>query len=60
MASPAGFPHSLLGEPWRARLAYFQHYTVAHPRLIEAKEKLVAAIQNSERIRWCLFSDRLA
>jgi hypothetical protein len=48
MASPAGFPRSLLGEPWRARLAYFQHYTVAHPRLIEAKEKLVAAIQNSE------------
>ncbi len=48
MASPPGFPRSLLGEPWHARLAYFQRYTVAHPRLIEAKEKLVAAIQNSE------------
>jgi hypothetical protein len=35
-------------EPWSARLAHFQRYTVAHPRLIEAKEKLVAAIQNSE------------
>ena len=48
MASPPGFPRSLLGEPWRARLAHFQRYTVAHPQLIEAKEKLMAAIQNSE------------
>src|SRR6266542_2225566 len=48
MASPAGFPRSLLGEPWRAKLAHFQRYTVAHPQLIEAKEKLVAAIQNPE------------
>lgn len=48
MGSPPGFPRSLLSEPWRARLAYFQRYTVAHPRLIEAKERLVAAIQNSE------------
>ena len=48
MALPPGFPRSLLMEPWSARLAHFQRYTVAHPRLIEAKEKLVAAIQNSE------------
>ena len=48
MASPPGFPRSLLTEPWSTRLAHFQRYTVAHPRLIEAKEKLVAAIQNSE------------
>jgi energy-coupling factor transporter ATP-binding protein EcfA2 len=48
MASPAGFPRSLLGEPWNARLAYFQRYTVAHPRLVEVKERLVAAIQNAE------------
>ena len=48
MALPPGFPRSLLTEPWSARLAHFQRYTVAHPRLIEAKEKLVAAIQNSE------------
>ena len=41
MAPPAGFPRSLLGAPWTARLAHFQRYTVAHPRLIEAKEKLV-------------------
>src|SRR5258707_1495449 len=48
MASPPGFPRSLLTEPWSARLTHFQRYTVAHPRLIEAKERLVAAIQNSE------------
>src|SRR5215831_2424817 len=48
MPLPPGFPRSLLTEPWSARLAHFQRYTVAHPRLIEAKEKLVAAIQNSE------------
>lgn len=48
MASPSGFPRNLLSEPWSARLAYFQRYTVAHPRLTEAKEKLVAAIQDSE------------
>ena len=48
MALAPGFPRTLLMEPWSARLAHFQRYTVAHPRLIEAKEKLVAAIQNSE------------
>jgi hypothetical protein len=48
MPSPPGFPRSLLTEPWSVRLAHFQRYTVAHPRLIEAKERLVAAIQNSE------------
>lgn len=48
MASPAGFTRQLLAEPWRARLAYFQRYTVAHPKLIDAKERLVAALQNSE------------
>ena len=48
MPSPPGFPRSLLTEPSSVRLAHFQRYTVAHPRLIEAKERLVAAIQNSE------------
>ena len=49
MASPPpGFPRSLLGEPWSARLTYFQRYTVAHPKVLEAKERLVVTIQNSE------------
>jgi hypothetical protein len=47
MASPPGFPRSLLTEPWSARLAHFQRYTVAHPRLIEAKEKLVPEPPNT-------------
>ena len=48
VSPPPGFPRSLLGEPWNARLAYFQPYTVAHPLLVDAKERLIAAIQNSE------------
>jgi energy-coupling factor transporter ATP-binding protein EcfA2 len=48
MASPLGFPPSLLTEPWSVRLAHFQRFTVAHPRLLDAKERLVAAVQNSE------------
>ena len=48
MASPPGFPRSLLKEPWTERLAHFQRYTVAHPQLVEAKEKLLAAIQDAE------------
>jgi len=45
---PPGFPRSLLTEPWSTRLAYFQRYTVAHPELMDAKERLLAAIQNAE------------
>ena len=48
MSSPPGFPRSLLGEPWSARLGYFQRYTVAHPQLMDAKERLIAAVQNAE------------
>ena len=45
MASPPGFPRNLLDESWSARLAHFQSYTVAHPRLIEAKEKEIAKLK---------------
>lgn len=48
ISTPPGFPRSLLGEPWSARLAYFQRYTVAHPQLMEAKERLIVTIQNAE------------
>jgi hypothetical protein len=48
MASPPGFVRQQLAEPWRARLTCFQRYTVAHPKLIDAKERLVAALHNSE------------
>lgn len=42
------FPRSLLDQPRSARLAHFRSYTVAHPLLVEAKEKLTSAIWDSE------------
>ena len=48
MALLPGFPRSLLEGPKRARVAHFRSYTVAHPLLVEAKEKLTAAIWDSE------------
>ncbi len=44
-----GLPRELLTEVWTARLAYFQSYTIAHPRLVEAKQKLMSAIPESNR-----------
>ena len=43
-----GFPRSLLDQPRDVRLAHFRSYTVAHPLLVEAKEKLTFAIWDSE------------
>lgn len=48
MTVAAGFPPELLERPSEERLAYFRAYTVAHPLLAEAKEKLMAAISESE------------
>lgn len=48
MALSPAFPRSLLDGPRSARLAYFRSYTVAHPLLVEAKDKLTAAIWDSE------------
>jgi energy-coupling factor transporter ATP-binding protein EcfA2 len=48
MAPITGFPNGLLERPWRERLSYFQAHTLAHPLLVEAKEKLMAAISESE------------
>ena len=48
MTVTAGFPRELLTRPSAERLAYFRAYTVAHPLLAEAKEKLMAAISESE------------
>jgi len=44
-----GFPRDLLSRAWTERLAYFQAYTVAHPLLVEAKQKLLNAIQEPVR-----------
>jgi energy-coupling factor transporter ATP-binding protein EcfA2 len=35
-------------KPWSARLEHFRAYTVAHPRLIEARDQLMDAIRDSE------------
>lgn len=48
MAVSPGFPRSLLDAPPSMRLAHFRSFTVAHPLLVEAKEKLTAAIWDSE------------
>lgn len=48
MALSPGFSSSLLEGPRSARLAHFRSYTVAHPLLLEAKERLTSAICDSE------------
>ena len=35
-------------ETWGGRLAEFQTFTVAHPRLVAAKDELITAIRESE------------
>ena len=48
MANPyARFSGSPLSQSWPARLRDFQGFTLAHPQLAEAKDKLMAAIQGS-------------
>jgi len=48
MTAIAGFPRELLARPPEERLAYFRAYTIAHPLLAEAKDKLMASISESE------------
>jgi energy-coupling factor transporter ATP-binding protein EcfA2 len=45
MTPPPHFPAPLLNAPWPARLKHFQDFTVAHPRLVDAKDRLLAAIR---------------
>ena len=44
MSTPGSFPRSLLNRPDVERRAYFQSYTIAHPRLKELDEALMRAI----------------
>jgi hypothetical protein len=48
MTAETGFPRELLAKPREERLAYFRAYTVAHPMLAEAKDKLMASVSESE------------
>jgi energy-coupling factor transporter ATP-binding protein EcfA2 len=43
-ATAVGFPGDLLTQPWCTRLQYFQTYTMAHPRLVAARDALLNAI----------------
>ena len=45
MSKTNGFPLELLNRPATERLAYFEAYTVAHPRLKEVHESLMRIIQ---------------
>jgi energy-coupling factor transporter ATP-binding protein EcfA2 len=48
MDRPApGFPPELLTQPWPKRLEYFKGYTMAHPRLMQAREALLSAIREA-------------
>jgi putative ribosome biogenesis GTPase RsgA len=40
-------PHSLLSEPCAGKMKAFESSTIAHPLLVQAKEKLQAAIRDS-------------
>jgi energy-coupling factor transporter ATP-binding protein EcfA2 len=44
MGAPPGFPRELLSLPWKARLEYFKGYTMAHPRLVAARDTLLNAV----------------
>lgn len=44
MAAEQRFPRELLDQPASARIEYFRQYTMAHPLLKEASEKLRSAI----------------
>lgn len=48
MTVAPGFPAELLTRPLEEKLAYFRGYTLAHPLLVEAKDKLMSAISESE------------
>lgn len=47
MATEQGFPRELLDQSASARIEYFKQYTMAHPLLKEASEKLRSAILES-------------
>jgi len=44
MLSQDGFPVALLKQPIQERVAYFKNYTMAHPKLLEAAQKLMQTL----------------
>lgn len=45
MQSQNGFPKELLQQPMSQRIAYFENYAMAHPKLKEAAEQLMHSIR---------------
>ncbi len=45
MAVQDGFPHELLDQPITDRVAYFRHYTMAHPILLNAAQILMQTVR---------------
>ena len=50
MQSQDVFPKELLSQPISERITYFSNYTVAHPKLLEAYQKLLDAIRDPGEI----------
>lgn len=44
MGAPPKFPSELLSQPSAAKLEYFRRYTMAHPRLVAARDALFVAV----------------
>lgn len=44
MTQQEGFPLTLLKQPTNDKIAYFKHYTMAHPALLKAEQKLMDAV----------------
>lgn len=42
------FPRRLLARPWPERLEHFRAYTMGHPHLLDARDRLMAAIRGME------------
>jgi predicted AAA+ superfamily ATPase len=51
MSTPQQFPRSLLTQSEEVRLSYFDNYTMAHPRLEEAFNRLKLLVRHSGESR---------
>lgn len=49
MSHMSCFPPELLTQPAETRLNYFLNQTIAHPKLVEARDKLLDAVQQKAR-----------
>ncbi|MFS0520189.1 hypothetical protein ACEYW6_36695 [Nostoc sp. UIC 10607] len=45
MSDEEGFPKQLLEQSIPERIAYFKNYTMAHPKLLSASQKLMLTVE---------------